>query len=224
MKIIIKKNLQDSVDQLTKLNDKISDTINNSGTLTYTLVDGTEFMNEFANYNLLDGLYKNSKSNSRVLRKERYIINEKMKKKSQEISQFLKVRNYKNPRKLEEWGIIIVSVDEHGRVEIPRRLVELEIMYKGIIDKHTLDGASSILSVFDMTEFETEYNDLMNSKTLYEAEKLVWRINTGKKRQSFDLLVDDQRLIAKEMYTHPDYSKRDLELWGYEVLEFHNRN
>ena len=36
----------------------------------------------------------------------------------------------------------------------------------------------------------------------------------GYKREQFFELLKMQRLIAKEMYTHPDYNKRDLEVWG----------
>ena len=224
MKIKIGGRLSDSTQQLKQLKNKIMDTLNNSGTLPFTLVDGNDFTTKFTNYELLDAEYDFAKENSEIWKQKRYVNKRLLLKNSREIAQFLKVRNHTNVKKLYDWGITIVGVDDNGRVKINGGLIESEHMFKGIIDKHILDGANSILSVFDMTEFETLYNEMMTYKGNYETNKVLWRTKSVYKREQFSELLKMQRLIAKEMYTHPDYSKRDLELWGYEVLEFHNRN
>ncbi|MBT4881154.1 MAG: hypothetical protein HON40_01235, partial [Flavobacteriales bacterium] len=95
-------------------------------------------------------------------------------------------------------------------------------MYKAIIDKHIADGANSILALFDMQKFEDDYNELLLVHQDYEAEKLIWRTKSVIKRKSFAKLKEMQRIIGRELITHPDFEPRDLEFWGFEVLEFHN--
>ena len=198
--------------------------LNNSGTLPFTLVDGTHFTTEFTNYELFESDYNLAKENSEIWNQKRYVNNKLLLKKTREIAQFLKVRNYTNIKRLYDWGIIVIGVDVNGKLKITERMLDSESMYKGIIDKHIADGASSILAVFDMTEFESLYNEMMIYIGNYEYNKVLRRTKSVYKREQFIELLKMQRLIAKEMYTHPDYNKRDLELWGYEVLEFHNRN
>jgi len=95
-------------------------------------------------------------------------------------------------------------------------------MYKAIIDKHIADDVNSILAPFDMSKFEADYDELLLLHDSYEAEKLVWRTKSVIKRESFAKLKEMQRIIGRELITHPDFEPRDLEFYGFEVLEFHN--
>jgi len=95
-------------------------------------------------------------------------------------------------------------------------------MFGAIIDKHIADGASSILAPFDMQKFEDDYNELLLVHQDYEAEKLIWRTKSVIKRKSFSKLKEMQRIIGRELITQPDFEPRDLEPYGFEVLEFHN--
>jgi hypothetical protein len=224
MKVIIGGRLSDSIQQIKNLNNKVLDTLNNGGTLPFNLVDSTQLTNGFSNYELIEAEYLLSKENSEIWKQQRYANIKLLLKSAREIAQFLKVRNRTNLKKLYEWGIIVVGVDEHGKVKISERLLDVEKMFKGIITKNALDGASSILSVFDMVDFESKYNYMITSKDNYMAEKVVRRIKSVQKREQYKELIVMQRLIAKEMYTHPDFNKRDLEVWGYVVLEFHQNS
>jgi hypothetical protein len=214
--------LLSTTQQIQKLSEKIDESITNATPLPFDVVDGTDFINEFANFVLLKDNYKSAKDQAPVYTQERYNRNDNLLKISVNISQFLKSQNHMNKKKLEEWGIHI-SLNKKGEIKISGKLMELEIMYKNIIDKHIADGVNSVLAIFDMTEFESEYNELVTYRLLYEAERLSWRTISVHKRASYKKLLKMQRLISRDMITRPNVNPRDLEHWGFVVLEFHER-
>ena len=107
-------------------------------------------------------------------------------------------------------------------LKISYKINEAEIMFGAIIDKDIADGENSILAPFDMQKFRHYYNELLLVHQEYETEKLGWRTTSVAKRESFAKLREMQRIIGREMITHPDIEPRDLENWGFEILEFHN--
>ena len=221
----MKLNLSGSISKATE-QFKILDTVivdaNSSATpLPFFLVDANEFSTEFGNYLQLAYDYLKAKKKAPVFTQLRYIFNERLFQKSQSVAQFLKIRNYQNNKALEDWGIHIDATSK-GEIKLSRKINEAEIMYKAIIDKHIADGATSMLAPFDMVKFVADYDELVLLHQNYEIEKLGWRTISVAKRKSFAKLKEMQRIIGRELITHPDIEPRDLEFYGFEVLEFHN--
>ena len=62
-----------------------------------------------------------------------------------------------NPRKLGEWGF---TVDARDRVVIPTNADIIATLGQNILQKHTADGASSILNDLDMADFVEKANQV----------------------------------------------------------------
>ena len=58
-------------------------------------------------------------------------------------------------RKLGDWGFVVNSPKNAVKIVIPRNPEKLIKLAQAILEKHTDDGAGSILSGFDMAAFET---------------------------------------------------------------------
>jgi len=221
MKLNLSGSVSKATEQFKILDTVIADANSSATPLPFSLVDATEFSNEFGNYLQLAYDYLKAKKEAPVFTQKRYIINERLFQQARRIAQFLKIRNYQNNKVLEQWGIHI-NATSIGNVKFSRKINEAEIMYKAIIDKHIADGTNSILSSFNMAKFEADYIELLLLHDNYETEKLGWRTKSVAKRKSFAKLKEMQRIIGRELITHPDFEPRDLENWGFEVLEFHN--
>lgn len=221
----MKLNLNGSISKITKqfktLDLAIADANSSATPLPFSLVDATAFSNEFGNYLQLSSNYLKAKKEAPIFTQKRYAINERLFQNTQRIAQFLKIRHHLNNKVLEQWGINI-NATTIGVVKLSRKINESEVMYKAIIDKDIADGVNSILAPFDMQKFTDDYNELLLVHQEYETEKLGWRTTSVAKRESFAKLREMQRIIGREMITHPDIEPRDLENWGFEILEFHN--
>lgn len=221
MKLNLNGSISKATEQFKILDTAIADANGSATPLPFSLVDATAFTNEYVNYLLLASDYVKAKNDAPVFTQKRYAINEMLFQQTQRIAQFLKIRHYQNNKVLEHWGINI-NATSIGELKLSRKINEAEIMFGAIIDKHIVDGASSILAPFDMRKFEDDYNELLLVHQHYEAEKLIWRTKSVIKRKSFAKLKEMQRIIGRELITHPDFEPRDLEFYGFEVLEFHN--
>jgi hypothetical protein len=130
-----------------------------------------------------------------------------------------------NERQLGAWNF---EVHQDKNVEVPRGSLKLMSLARGIITKHQADGASSILSVFDMAAFEAlliiaEQQhalalSLKKAKELeYEKRNLLMGFGKGKRKPVQGTLLYDV-MAARDILLGINKGKeQEIGLWGFEV-------
>ena len=73
-----------------------------------------------------------------------------------------------------------------------------------------------------MAAFEALLEDYKLATETASYESIKWRIAEPKMREEIKELLKMQRRIARQFLNVPWFSPRDLEDWGYAVIENHN--
>ena len=73
-----------------------------------------------------------------------------------------------------------------------------------------------------MAAFEALLEDYKLATETASYESIKWRIAEPKMREEIKELLKMQRRIARQFLNVPGFSPRDLEDWGYVVIENHN--
>ncbi len=193
MQLNLNGSLSRTTEQLKILNTAIADADSSATPLPFSLVDATEFSDEFENYLSLSEDYLKAKKKAPIFTQKRYAIHKRLFETSLRMAQFLKIRHHLNNKVLESWGIPIKAT-KNGKIKISYKINEAEIMFGAIIDKDIADGENSILAPFDMQKFRHYYNELLLVHQEYETEKLGWRTTSVAKRESFAKLREMQRI------------------------------
>ena len=135
-----------------------------------------------------------------------------------DMGQYLKAQCHANTKQLVLWGFDFVYAIE-GKVKLPGRLAEQEILIKKIIAKHTADGADSLLDgAFDMAAFENDYNSMQGLRVLKHEEEVNWKVLIDQRHTSMKTLRKMLRLIGRDLLKQEGMDARALEYWGFTVV------
>ncbi len=217
MYLNINRNLAETKEQLALLVAAIEE---HEGALPFDSVAVDNLLQKHQDFLQLDVEYTAARVQSQIHRQLRYNANKQLYKKSLRIAQYLKVKLHSNTKKLGEWGITLVY-GKSGRIKFSRRLLPLEEMYLHILSKHLADGENSVLNRYDMDVFSELTNQLIAQKTAYQLETAQWRSISKHRLQKLKELIAMQRKIARDMLSRTDMLPKDLELWGFRLVEQH---
>ena len=216
----IEESPQLAVKQLQNLNAAIVQALTDGTTIPWNVVDPSVFNTKHTAMEVTRNAYKNAKQNTPALIKAKVLINNQLLSKSRKMAQYIKNTYPDNTKKLEEYGITILH-GKSGTVKLAGKLHEQVEMYANIIATHLAHGANSILSSFDMAAFEALFEDYKLAIETASDESIKWRKAGPKMREEIKELVKMQRRIARQFLNTPGVQPRDLEDWGYVVIETH---
>ena len=222
MKIIYKGSIKGSRLEMEPLNNYISDSIASSTTLYFTLVDGAVFNSKFDAFVITDDNYLKDKNEAQIYRQEGIPLLAKLSSYNRDIAQYVKTTLLNNTKKLTDWGIPIKLGKLGGEILLSRKIKEVELASKSILDKHTLDGANSILANFNMSDMQATYDAYVLSRANYKDSQNKWRAASIVRREDMKELRKMQHLIARELISNPTFNDRDLEQLGYILIENHD--
>ena len=223
MYLNIKDSPQLAVKQLKDLNAAIVQALTDGTPIPWNVVDPGVFNTKHTAMEVTRTTYTNAKQNAPALIKDKVIINNLLLKKSRKIAQYIKNTNPDNTKRLEEFGIRILH-GKSGTVKLSgKHHVQVE-MYANIIATDLAHGANSILSGFDMEAYGALFEDYKLAIEAARNESVKWRIFGPKMRDEIQELVKMQRRIARQFLNIPGVSPRDLEDWGYVLIENHIYN
>lgn len=185
---------QQAVEQLQNLNAAIVQALTDGTTIPCNVVDPSVFNTKHAAMEVTRNTYKNAKQNAPALIKAKVIINRKLLSKSRKMAQYIKNTYPDNTKKLEEFGISILH-GKSGNGKLAGKLHEQVEMYANIIATHLAHGANSILSGFDMTAFETLFEDYKLAIEAASDESIKLRKAGPKMREEIKELVKLQIMI-----------------------------
>ena len=130
-----------------------------------------------------------------------------------------------NPRKLGEWGF---TVDARDRVVLPTNADKITVLGQNILQKHTADGANSLLNKLNMADFLEKQNAIRQSQEdalrlrrdsevpTEERDRLlgVGKGQTSKTKDTVLYLVCSVRDLLLGVHRGEE---QQLGLWGFTV-------
>jgi hypothetical protein len=222
MKVNYSGTIKGSRLEMEPLNNYISDAIASSTPLYFTLVDGTVFNTKFTAFELKDDAYHTDRADAQAHRQAAGVFQRELEKFNTDIAQYVKTVNHENTKKIAEWGIPLRLGKLGGKVTLSRKLKDVEMVSIAILFKHTLDGANSILSDFDMVKMQAILDAYVLERANYKNSQNKWRSASISRRYDMAELRKMQHLIARELIKNPTFNDRDLEQFGYTLIENHD--
>jgi len=218
LEIKLSKTLADTLQQLEYLEEAIDTTIANGDPIPFKVIADTVIIAERNNYVTINDAYKASRAQGPVFTQQRNTILLGMIDTVKDMGQYLKAQCHANTKQLVLWGFDFVYAIE-GKVKLPGRLAEQEILIKKIIAKHTADGADSLLDgAFDMAAFENDYNSMQGLRVLKHEEEVNWKVLIDQRHTSMKTLRKMLRLIGRDLLKQEGMDARALEYWGFTVV------
>jgi hypothetical protein len=222
MKIKYLGSIKGSRLEMEPLNNYISDAITNSTPLHFTIVDGAVFNTQFAAFETKDDTYLKDRADAQTYRQASIPLLGKLESYNRSIAQFAKTVNHENTKKLTEWGIPIKLGKLGGEVLINKKIKDIEQISKAILAKNTADGANTILEDFDIADMQTTLDAFILARANYKDSQNGWRSASISRREDMVQLRKMQHLIARELINNPSFNNRDLEQFGYTLIENHD--
>lgn len=179
---------------------------------------GVEFTDKHANYLVLQTAHTEGKQFAQMHTQHTYAYIDKIRKRLQEIGQYIKVNKLSFYKELGLYGYEVIH-SKDGRIKIPGVNELLDKLCQSVLDKHAEDGASSLLNVFDMADLQANLDGKRQAELDEEQAKLDWRLVAIEKRKELKELTKMMKLIGKEMLKNPNIKPRELEAWGFVVIE-----
>ena len=205
--------------QLKKLNSAILATDLAVSPLPWGLVTGQVFTDKHANYVALKSIYIAGKQEAQMYTQHKYAHLNEIRKDLQDIGQYVKVNKLSFYKELGLYGFEVIH-SKNGIIKIPGNNVLLDKLCQNVLDKDTADGASSLLSVFDMPSLQAKLDAKQLAQENAEQARLDWRLVAIEKRNVLLELTNMMKLIGKEMLKNPNIKPRELEAWGFVVTEY----
>ena len=205
--------------QLKKLNSAIFATDVAVSPLPWGLVTGQVFTDKHANYEALKGTYIAGKQEAQMYTQHKYAHLDEIRKDLQGIGQYVKVNKLSFYKELGLYGFEVIH-SKNGIIKIPGNNVLLDTLCQSVLDKHAADGANSLLSVFDMPSLQAKLDAKQLAEENAEQARLDWRLVAIEKRNVLLELTNMMKLIGKEMLKNPNIKPRELEAWGFVVIEY----
>jgi hypothetical protein len=135
------------------------------------------------------------------------------------IAQYLKVKFYGNEKAIVDWGFPVLLGKRSGIIDRDRKTESNISLYQQILAKHTADGENSILSSYDMAAFETKLNSIIATHTNFKENRTLARIYAKQHQNLLKDLLAMARKIARNLRMREDMEPKDLEVFGFTVLE-----
>ena len=205
--------------QLKKLNSAILATDVAVSPLPWGLVTGQVFTDKHANYVALKSTYVSGKQEAQMYTQHKYTLLNEIRKDLQAIGQYIKVNKLSFYKELGLYGFEVIH-SKNGIIKIPGNNVLLDTLCQSVLDKNTADGANSLLSVFDMSGLQAKLDAKRQAELDEEQARLDWRLVAIEKRKELKELTTMMKLIGKEMLKNPNIKPRELEAWGFVVIEY----
>ena len=209
--------------QLNKLNTVILATDVAVSPLPWGLVSGVSFTDKHAAYEVFKTTYKEGKQLAQMYTQHKYAFLDAIRKDLQAIGQYVKVNKLSFYKELGLYGFEVIH-SRKGFVKIPTENALLDTLCQSVLNKHASDGASSLLSVFDMAELQANLDAKRLAQDNAEQARLNWRLVAIEKRNVLKELTSMMKLIGNEMLRNPSIAPRDLEVWGFVVTEYTSKN
>ena len=205
--------------QLKKLNSAILATAVAVSPLPWGLVTGQVFTDKHADYEALKSTYVSGKQEAQMHTQHKYAFLDAIRKNLQDIGQYVKVNKRSFYKELGLYGFEVIH-SKNGIIKIPGNNVLLDTLCQSVLDKHAADGANSLLSVFDMPSLQAKLDAKQLAEENAEQARLDWRLVAIEKRNVLLELTNMMKLIGKEMLKNPNIKPRELEAWGFVVIEY----
>ena len=209
--------------QLNKLNTVILATDVAVSPLPWGLVSGTDFTAKHAHYLVLKTTHTEGKQLAQMYTQHKYAFLDAIRKDLQAIGQYVKVNKLSFYKELGLYGFEVIH-SKKGFVKIPTENALLDTLCQSVLNKHASDGASRLLSVFDMAELQANLDAKRLAQDNAEQARLNWRLVAIEKRNVLKELTSMMKLIGNEMLRNPSIAPRDLEVWGFVVTEYTSKN
>jgi hypothetical protein len=135
------------------------------------------------------------------------------------IAQYLKVKFKGNEKLVVEWGFPILLGDRSGTIYRDTNSDSRIALYKKIVAKHISDGETSVLSSYNMAAFQLKLTTLVSTQDSYKQNRTLARIYSKQHAVVLDVLMDMARSIARNLRMREDMEPKDLEAYGFDVLD-----
>ncbi len=191
--------------------------INESAIAPFDVVQPSEFQATFASFEEIYTAYKFAKKDSETSRQKRDLLIRDIEKPVKKMAQYLKVKHRGNEKAIADWGFPINLGKRSGEIARNRKAENNILLYQQIVAKHTLDGENSILSNYNMTDFEAKMNTIVEIHNNCKQNRTLARIYSKQHLILLDDLMTMAKKIARNLRMREDMEPKDLEAFGFTV-------
>ena len=185
----------------------------------FDVVNPTEYQATLAVFEDKYAAYSLAKKYSETNRQSRDLGIKEVETSAVKIAQYLKVKFSGNEKTIAEWGFPVLLGKRGGRILRKYNAENNISLYQQILAKHIADGENSILSSYNMTAFETKLNSIVEMHASYKENRTLARIYAKQNQSLLKQLLDMARKIARNLRMREDMEPKDLESYGFTVLE-----
>jgi hypothetical protein len=185
----------------------------------FDVVAPTEYQSTMSLFEGKYAAYKAAKNASETNRQSRDLMIKDIETSVVKIAQYLKVKFYGNEKAIVDWGFPVLLGKRSGIIARDRKTESNIRLYKQILAKHVDDGENSILSSYDMAAFETKLNSIIATHTNFKENRTLARIYAKQHQNLLKDLLAMARKIARNLRMREDMEPKDLEVFGFTVLE-----
>lgn len=185
----------------------------------FDVVTPTEYQSTMSLFEEKYTAYKVAKKTSETSRQSRDLLIKDIEISVVKIAQYLKVKFYGNEKAIADWGFSVRLGKRSGIIARDRKAESNIELYEQIIAKHTADGENSILNSYDMASFEGKVNQLKDVHSSFKENRTLTRIYAKQHQKLLKELMAMARKIARNLRMREDMEPKDLESFGFSVLE-----
>jgi hypothetical protein len=193
--------------------------ISKNETPAFDVVVPTEYQTTLSVFEDKYAAYQLAKQTSETKRQSRDLHIKDVETSVIKIAQYLKVKFSGNEKAIAEWGFPVLLGKRSGKISRTYNAENNIGLYQRILAKHIEDGENSILSSYNMTAFETKLNSIVEIHTSYKENRTLARIYSKQHHILLKELLDMARKIARNLRMREDMEPKDLESYGFTVLE-----
>ena len=197
----------------------LATSITTSDNHPFDVVAPTEYQATMSLFEEKYAAYKVAKKTSEINRQSRDLMIKDLETSVVKIAQYLKVKFYGNEKAIADWGFPMLLGKRSGIIDRDRKTESNISLYQQILAKHTADGENSILSSYDMVAFETKLNSIVSAQSSFKENRTLARIYAKQHQGLLKDLVAMARKIARNLRMREDMEPKDLESFGFTVLE-----
>lgn len=204
---------------LTALNKAIS----TAETVPFDVVAVEDFTTNYTLYQAKVTAYKQALSSSQKSRQFRDLKIKKLKPVVRKIAQYLKVKFADNEKLLLDWGFQLHLGNRSGSVKYSSSPAKNIALFKAVVAKHTADGDASVLKHYDMGSFLSDVTEIEDAHAAFKLARVTYRICAKQEQFVFNTLMVMARKIGRNLKMRDDMQPKDLEAFGFTVLDAKKR-